>query len=188
MCRPCEKVFKINEPIFPALWRYKITIFWAVSKDIFSFWLIDYLSSFNYEYLLILHNRWQPYPTLPNQQYLLEILSISLWSNNGAEPHSFENKGIVGNVWIDEELFIDNQTKIHLWEHQKGLVGEYLQIYTVEDSSKVDWSTDWSKSIGKLITWFYSIKKKHPHSRSTIHRYKHIIFKSFKKLQSNILS
>jgi hypothetical protein len=90
----------------------------------------------------------------PNQQYLFEILSVSLGLNNGIGPHSFENKGIVGNVWLDGELLIDNQTNINLWEHQKGLIGEYLQIYTPEGSSKVDWNPEWAKGIGKPITWF----------------------------------
>ena len=90
----------------------------------------------------------------PNQQYLLEILSISLGLNNGVGPYGFENKGIVGNVWLDGELLIDNQTNPNLWEHQKGLIGEYLQIYTAEGSSKVDWNSDWTKGIGQAITWF----------------------------------
>jgi hypothetical protein len=90
----------------------------------------------------------------PNQQYLFEILSVSLGLNNGIGPNSFENKGIVGNVWLDGELLIDNQTNINLWEHQKGLIGEYLQIYTPEGSSKVDWNPEWTKGIEKPITWF----------------------------------
>jgi hypothetical protein len=37
---------------------------------------------------------------------------------------------------------------------KKGLAGEYFQIYTSEGSSKVDWNTEWTKGIGKPITWF----------------------------------
>ena len=90
----------------------------------------------------------------PNQQYLFEILSISLGLNNGVGPDHFEQKGIVGNVWLDGQLLVDNETDTNFWEHQKGLVGEYLQIYTEQGSSKVDWNTQWTKGINKPITWF----------------------------------
>ena len=90
----------------------------------------------------------------PNQQYVFEILSISLGLNTAVRAHRFEQKGIVGNVWLDGELLVNNQTNIHLWKHQKGLVGEYLQIYTEEGSSKVDWNPEWTESINKPITWF----------------------------------
>jgi hypothetical protein len=89
-----------------------------------------------------------------NQQYLFEILSISFGISNGAGPGHFEQKGIVGNVWFDGELLVDNVTYKNLWEHQKGLVGEYLQIYTSEGSSKVNWDAQWTKGINKPITWF----------------------------------
>jgi hypothetical protein len=90
----------------------------------------------------------------PNQQYLFEILSISLGLSNGVGPNRFEQKGIVGNVWLDGELLVDNQTNINFWEHQKGLLGEYLQIYTEEGSTKVDWNPEWTKGINKVVTWF----------------------------------
>jgi beta-galactosidase len=88
----------------------------------------------------------------PNQQYLFEILSISLGIDNGVWAGGFEYKGIVGNVWINDQLFVNDET--NLWEHQKGLVGEYFQIYTEQGSSKVDWNTQWTKGINKPITWF----------------------------------
>ena len=87
-----------------------------------------------------------------NQQYLLEILSVSLGLNNGVSQNSFEYKGIVGRIWLDEQPLWRDET--NPWEHQKGLVGEFFQIYTEEGSSKVDWSTQWTKGIGKPITWF----------------------------------
>jgi hypothetical protein len=87
----------------------------------------------------------------PNQQYLFEILSISFGLFSGVYENTFEQKGIDGNVWLDGELLVDNQT---LWEHQKGLMGEYLQIYTEQGSSKVNWDPQWIKSIDKPITWF----------------------------------
>ncbi len=67
----------------------------------------------------------------PNQEYLFEILSISLELYSGVGANYFEQKGIVGNVWLDEQLLVDNQ---NLWENQKVLVGEYLQIYTEQGS------------------------------------------------------
>jgi hypothetical protein len=73
-----------------------------------------------------------------NQQYLLEILSISLGINNGVSSWFIEHKDIVGNVWLDEDLLIDNLTNINFWKHQKGLAGEYFQIYTEQGSSKVN--------------------------------------------------
>ncbi len=89
-----------------------------------------------------------------NQEYLFEILSISLGLSNGVGESHYERKGIVGNVWLDGELLFDNQTGKNLWEHQKGLVGEYLQIYTEQGSSKVNWDTQWTKGINRPITWF----------------------------------
>ena len=87
----------------------------------------------------------------PNQQYLFEILSISLGLDNGVWGNNLERKGIIGNVWLDGHSLLNDT---NLWEHQKGLVGEYLQIYTEEGSSKVDWDAQWTKGINKPITWF----------------------------------
>jgi hypothetical protein len=89
-----------------------------------------------------------------NQQYLFEILSISLGLNSGVPAYHLEYKGIVGNVWLDGQLLVDNETSTNFWQHQKGLAGEDLQIYTEEGSSKVDWNNDWTKGINKPITWF----------------------------------
>jgi hypothetical protein len=88
----------------------------------------------------------------PNQQYLFEILSVTLGIDNGIWAGGFEHKGIVGNVWIEDQLIVNDTT--NPWEHQKGLVGEYFQIYTEEGSSKVDWDSQWTKGIDKPITWF----------------------------------
>ena len=88
----------------------------------------------------------------PNQQYTLEILSISLGLDNGVGAGGFEYKGIVGNVWIEDQLIVNDTA--NPWEHQKGLVGEYFQIYTEQGSSKVDWDSQWTKGIDKPITWF----------------------------------
>ncbi|CAF1034774.1 unnamed protein product [Rotaria sordida] len=90
----------------------------------------------------------------PNQQYLFEILSISFGIFSGVETDFFEQKGIVGNVWLDRQLLFDNETETNFWQHQKGLIGEYLQIYTEQGSSKVSWDTQWTKNIDKPITWF----------------------------------
>jgi hypothetical protein len=87
-----------------------------------------------------------------NQQYLFEILSVALGINTGVGSHGYDHKGIDGNVWLDGQL-LSNDEK-NLWEHQKGLVGEYFQIYTEEGSSKVSWDTQWTKGINKPITWF----------------------------------
>ena len=73
----------------------------------------------------------------PNQQYLFEILSVSLGLYNGVGGRNFENKGIVGKVWINNQLIVNDTA--NPWEHQKGLVGEYFQIYTEQGSSKVEW-------------------------------------------------
>ena len=89
-----------------------------------------------------------------NQTYLLEILSISLGLTNGVNSSTFEQKGIVGQVLIDGQSLLNDTN--HPWEHQKGLVGEYYQIYTEQGSSKVNWDTQWTKGIGKAVTWFQS--------------------------------
>jgi hypothetical protein len=71
-----------------------------------------------------------------NQEYLFEVLSISLGLDNGAGAGYYEMKGLLANVWIDGG---PPQMNSNSWEHQKGLLGEYLEIYTEEGSSKVDW-------------------------------------------------
>jgi hypothetical protein len=88
----------------------------------------------------------------PNQKCLFEILSISLGVDKGFGQNTFDYKGIVGDVSLDGQSIVDDTT--NLWEHQKGLVGEYFQIYTEQGSSKVDWNTQWTKGINKPITWF----------------------------------
>ena len=87
-----------------------------------------------------------------NQEYLFEILSISLGSNTGWGVSTFDYKGIVGNVSINGEVLSFDET--HSWVHQKGLVGEYYQIYTEQGSSKVNWDSQWTKGINQSITWF----------------------------------
>jgi hypothetical protein len=89
-----------------------------------------------------------------NQQYLFEILSVSFGLFSGAYANTFDRKGIVGNVWLDDQLLIDNQTETNFWQHQKGLIGEYLQIYTEQGSSNVQWDSQWTKGINQPITWF----------------------------------
>ena len=87
-----------------------------------------------------------------DQQYLFEILSISLGSNTGYGMNTFDYKGIVGNVTLGGQDLSNNETAP--WQHQKGLIGEYFQIYTEQGSTKVDWDSDWTKGINKTITWF----------------------------------
>ncbi len=75
----------------------------------------------------------------PNQDYLLEIFSVSLGLDNGAGAGAgyYEEKGVVENVWFDAKLLKNDEQDTYFWEHQKGLIGEYLQIYTEQGSSKV---------------------------------------------------
>ena len=89
---------------------------------------------------------------VPNQVYLFEIVSISLGLDNGVSEDRFEYKGIVGDVWIGDQSLTNDEK--NPWEHEKGLVGEFLQIYTEAGSSKVDWNTQWTQGINKPITWF----------------------------------
>lgn len=91
----------------------------------------------------------------PNQPYLLEILSVSLGIDNyNIGPGHFEYKGIVGNISIDGQSLISNDTNV--WEHQKGLAGEAAQIYTEEGSKTVQWNPQWTIAINKSVTWFQS--------------------------------
>ena len=90
---------------------------------------------------------------LPNQQYLFEILSVSLGIDNfNIGPNNFDYKGIVGDVSLDGQSLLGNAT--NLWEHQKGLVGEARQIYTEPGSKTVEWDPKWTKAINKPVTWF----------------------------------
>jgi hypothetical protein len=89
----------------------------------------------------------------PNQQYLFEILSVSLGIDNyNIGPGHFDYKGIVGNVAINGQSLIGNDTI--LWEHQKGLFGEAGQIYTEQGSKTVEWNPQWMTAINKSVTWF----------------------------------
>jgi hypothetical protein len=56
----------------------------------------------------------------PNEQYLFEILSVSLGLSAGVGPYSFENKGIVGNIWLDGEKVLENQS--HGFKHDLILI------------------------------------------------------------------
>jgi len=47
---------------------------------------------------------------------------------------------------------IDNVTHRNFWEYQKGLISEYLEIYTEKGSTKIDWNTEWTKGIKKPVT------------------------------------
>ena len=90
---------------------------------------------------------------LPNRTYLFEILSISLGIDNyNIGPGHFEYKGIVGDVSLDGQSLIGNET--NRWEHQKGLVGEVYQVYTEQGSKAVEWSSNWTMAINKSVTWF----------------------------------
>ncbi|CAF0812120.1 unnamed protein product [Adineta ricciae] len=87
---------------------------------------------------------------LPNQQYLFEILSVPLGIDNfNIGPGSFGYKGIVGDIFLDEQSLSGR-----VWEHQKGLVGETRQIYTEQGSKSVEWNSGWTMAINKSITWF----------------------------------
>ncbi|CAF1003610.1 unnamed protein product [Adineta steineri] len=89
----------------------------------------------------------------PNQQYLFEILSVSLGIDNfNIGPGHFDYKGIVGNVSLDGQSLIGNETNV--WEHQKGLFGEARQIYTEQGSKTVEWNPKWTTAVNKSVTWF----------------------------------
>jgi hypothetical protein len=90
-----------------------------------------------------------------NQPYLFEILSVSLGIDNSIYIGDFDYKGIVGNVSLDDQSLCDDEK--NLWQHQKGLVGEFYQIYTEQGSSKVNWDPAWTKSINKPVTWFQTM-------------------------------
>ncbi|UJR18590.1 hypothetical protein I4U23_005497 [Adineta vaga] len=90
---------------------------------------------------------------LPNQQYIFEILSVSLGIDNfNIGPGSFEYKGIVGNVSLGGQSLVGDEASI--WEHQKGLFGEAHQIYTEQGSKTVEWNPKWTTVINKPVTWF----------------------------------
>ena len=86
------------------------------------------------------------------EQHLLGILSVTLGIDNLISVGDFERKGIVGNVWIEDQSIVNDTN--NPWIHQKGLVGEFFQIYTEQGSSRVDWNSQWNQSIAKPITWF----------------------------------
>lgn len=89
----------------------------------------------------------------PNEQYLFEVLSVSLGIDNyNIGPGHFDHKGIIGNISIDGQSLFGNDTS--LWEHQKGLFGEAMQIYTEQGSTSVEWNPQWTVAINKSVVWF----------------------------------
>jgi hypothetical protein len=95
-----------------------------------------------------------PNPVCPVPKNFWTILIIPWDGTNGI----FRDSGLscrgllVGNVWLDGELLIDNVTHRNFWEYQKGLISEYLEIYTEKGSTKIDWNTEWTKGIKKPVT------------------------------------
>ena len=87
-----------------------------------------------------------------NRPYLFEVLSISFGLFSGVYTNTFHRKGIVGNLWIDNDLLANDSSNV--WEHQKGLVGEFYQIYTQTGASKFHWNSNWTNAINQPITWF----------------------------------
>ena len=87
-----------------------------------------------------------------NRVYLFEILSVSLGMENYLMGGQLDFKGIVGYVILDDQSLCNDTD--NLWQHQKGLMGEYDQIFTEQGSSKVPWDPTWTKGINKAVTWF----------------------------------
>jgi len=81
--------------------------------------------------------------------YLFEILSITLGIDNGVGPAQFESKGIVGTV-----VFMGT-TITGPWVLQKGLIGEFLQIYTSDGVNSVPWQS--TPVVDHPLTWYTTV-------------------------------
>ena len=77
-----------------------------------------------------------------------ETLACVLPNDNGISGKPLKYKGIVGNVWISDQMITNNDNNLR--EHQKGLVREYFQVFTEEGSSKFDWKIKQTKGILKV--------------------------------------
>ncbi|XP_062509581.1 uncharacterized protein LOC134185731 [Corticium candelabrum] len=81
---------------------------------------------------------------------LLEILAISFGlACDGIHKQRFERKGVIGLVLLDDE-----DITYGAWEHQIGLVGEYLSVYTATGMKAVQWSDNVRAGLETPLMWF----------------------------------
>lgn len=81
---------------------------------------------------------------------LLEILAISFGlACDGIHKRRFERKGIIGLILLDNQ-----DITYGVWEHQIGLVGEHLSVFTSAGMKTVQWSDDVRSVLGKPLIWF----------------------------------
>ena len=81
---------------------------------------------------------------------LLEIMAISFGlACDGIRKERFERKGIIGHVLLDKQDITDSG-----WEHQIGLVGEYLSVFTLSGRTLVEWNDDVKSALGSPLKWF----------------------------------
>jgi beta-galactosidase len=81
--------------------------------------------------------------------HLLEVLSVSLGTYNAVAIGKFDAKGITGDVLLDNMNITGGK-----WAHQNGSVGEYIQVWSEQGSSIVEWTDNWKSALKKPLVWF----------------------------------
>jgi len=102
--------------------------------------------------------------TLPNIKpgtYRLDILSISLGIENGGlgwglPGMELSSKGIVGEIWLGP---LNLTVAPNLWRMQKGVLGEELEVFTVDGTPLVPWKNNSYPPAYQPVTWFRTFFK-----------------------------
>jgi beta-galactosidase len=81
--------------------------------------------------------------------HVLEILSVSLGLFKEVDNTTHARKGIVGDVFLDDQNITKNG-----WLHRIALNGQTLQIYTKEGSARVPWSGNLQQSVLQPLQWY----------------------------------
>ena len=87
--------------------------------------------------------------TVAGKTQQLTLLSVSLGVNTHTEPGEYDLKGITGDVVLGPQNITSGK-----WLHRAKLTGEILRVYTVDGSSNITWSYNYSQYTGRPLVWY----------------------------------
>ena len=87
--------------------------------------------------------------TEEGRQQQLTLLSVSLGVNTHTLPGEFDLKGVTGGVVLGGKNITEGK-----WQHRAKLAGEIMNVYTVNGSKNVTWSSDYAVLTGKPVVWY----------------------------------
>jgi beta-galactosidase len=79
----------------------------------------------------------------------LTLLSVSLGVNTHTVPGQFDLKGITGDVTLSGKNITAGK-----WLHRAKLSGEIMHVYSVNGSSNVSWTGNYSRYTGRPLVWY----------------------------------